>query len=147
MDNKITAIAATVSTTTNVKRKRFLSIQDGKGNPLTRSVDSFEKAVKSIVNYSSALYVIDFENKLMYTVKELKDINNPTEEEAAEIPEDCLGFYLSYDAMEFADFEIDEDIAEFRKKYGDDPILTVNFIYAEDFDGAALNSKYCWFFV
>ena len=50
--------------------------------------------------------------------------------------------------MEFADFETEEDIAEFRKKYGDDPILTVNFIYAEDFDGATFKSpQYCWFFV
>lgn len=147
MDNKITAIAATVSTT-NVKRKRFLSIQDAKSNPLTLSVDRFEDAVKLAINYSSVLYVIDFDKRLMYAVKELKDINNPTEEEAAEIPEDCLGFYLSYDAMEFADFETEEDIAEFRKKYGDDPILTVNFIYAEDFDSATFKSpQYCWFFV
>ncbi len=146
MDNKITAIAATVSAT-NVKRKRFLSIQDAKGNPLTISTDIFKKAIVPVVNYSSVLYAIDFDKRLMYAVKELKDINNPTEEEAAEIPEDCLGFYLSYDAMEFADFETEEDIAEFRKKYGDDPILTVNFIYAEDFDGATFKSpQYCWFF-
>ena len=113
--------------------ERYLSIQDYNGMALRVRTNSWEEAASPASKGSSVLYVIDLEKKLMYSIKEMNDCWNPTEDDSSEIPEDCLGFYLSYDDMEFADFETEEEIAEFRKKYGDDPILTVNFIYSEDF--------------